>query len=197
MGRESPKRDEGAGEEGGRSDKERYVESVQNGDKPGASIHAGDVAQEDLHKWKSAGFEVLLSEQMQEYQIARKGKFQELIKNTDITRLLDLSGMADKLPPLISQMQDMSIAEALKFLTEYPRTNNTALGVENVEQMEVAILEGIAFGYKPCDIEYYVNIRYLGKEGYAEELGKEFSNQTTGAILCKDCASREIREQSV
>jgi len=109
------------------------------------------------------------------YIIAKKEKITNLLEE----KVNAYSGpFSDKMKEFYIKIKDLSVLEATKVLVDEP------FNEKGLEIPEVAILEGLMFGYKPCDIEYYINTRYLGqKEHSLEDVGDK-----VGHVVCEKCA---------
>lgn len=116
------------------------------------------------------------------YIIGKKGKVGCLVYSKRLTISLP-QVILDKASRLYERMRDLTPCQALKFLLDQPPLRGA------LERPEVAMLEGILFGYKSCDIEYYVETRYLGrrKHPYEDEIAKNF-----GYVFCERCARKEV-----
>ena len=83
---------------------------------------------------------------------------------------------AHHLSSLIDQIKEMSIFEAILFLLPHKDYGRCP---------EIDVCVGLLFGYPPCCIRYFVEIRYLGVPYSREEDRSHTAN--AGRVLCKEC----------
>jgi len=132
------------------------------------------------------------------YAISIKGKtVTDIITPSDLNYFMDIDIVYTRLTLLYHQLQSLKVPNALKLLSEYPRNDDQFIGIIewNGERPEVAIMEGLLLGYRPCDIFYYIRTRYLGEKEHALEhnyLGK----LDCPHVICFSCASELLSTPS-
>lgn len=93
----------------------------------------------------------------------------------------EVNGFSEKIKILYERVKKMPLVETVKLLVGWPCLKG------GLEQPEVAIIEGLIFGYKICDIDYYLRTRYLEKKKHPyEDLGAE----KAGLVVCEKCAEK-------
>jgi len=125
-----------------------------------------------------------IEEKPNRYIIAKKEKTANILEEK--VNVLSSGKISEKVKALYSKIKEMSAAEATKFLIEQP------FGDDGKESPEVAVIEGLMFGYKPCDVEYYVNTRYFGEEKHPDE---DIGFEKYGYVVCKECAEK-VKQQN-
>jgi len=112
--------------------------------------------------------------------------------------LLDIDPqIKEKAKALYMKLSSKRIAEVVLLLHDEPR--NGVNGDKKVNP-EVAVLEGIIFGYKKCCIEYYVDTRYTGKPRHLlEKKVNDFilEKEHPMHILCEKDAQEILRQVEI
>ena len=101
------------------------------------------------------------------------------MKEADLS-ILDIPELENKISTLYGKIKNMTVVEAVNFLNSLSRLKG------GWELPEVAAIEGLLFGYRPCCVKYYIDSRYLGKPSYEEE-GHCFDDEEE-YVMCKECA---------
>lgn len=94
---------------------------------------------------------------------------------------------SEKIAALGGQIENMSVTEALQFLYAQAPFRGA------METPEVAALEGLLYGYKPCDVEYYLQTRYFGKTRHPNE---EADFDILGYVACERCTQTSLANQT-
>jgi hypothetical protein len=99
----------------------------------------------------------------------------------------DIPSIREEIRAMTDNISSMYIAEAGAYLNLYPR-HPRVVNEWNGERPEVAVLEGVLFGYAPCCIEYYIDTRYLDKPKHGVYLSSgTFENH----VRCLKCCLEE------
>lgn len=128
---------------------------VKNGLKPGTQVWGKNSLERSKSYYDEAGLEAVPD--TLGHALAYPTPAAVVIGRTLLSD--DLSKYHEMLGPTLSQIEHMTIARALGHLHDIPRMPSSA---SNMESLEVAVLQGILYGYDPCCIDNYVRSRYLG-----------------------------------
>ncbi len=115
--------------------------------------------------------------------IAKEGTAEEVLRG--IVLEINVPGINEKITSLYEKMKEMSVLDTIEFLDQYPRSKGS------IEEPEVAVLQGLFFGYKPCDIEYYLRTRYFDEPKHKHEEDEEMMGELEKLgiehVLCEKC----------
>jgi hypothetical protein len=193
------------------------VQMVVNGSKPGClavlltedendPITPEEYAQEiakryDLECIKAdtvEGNKIIDNSEYGHYAIAKKRKVTDILAKAKLPKIPKIQ---DRVPKITDEIKNMTIAEALAYLGIVPRVDEEFAMVQedNFEKPEVALMQGVLLGYKPCCIEHHIHTRYLRSPGDFEMEEKQYeTEQYFGSQyhhgLCDDCINREYKK---
>lgn len=173
--------------------KERLlILSVQNGKKPSCSTGITKQTQHLAEKYNLAvrlGYNAYgntIANKPQRLDISRKEPVSSLPIKQLLASLSDYPQIQDEIILLYDKICDLIIAEALGWLSVYPRLNNERRPFpHNMERPAVAALLGLLYGYRFCCIRYYLETRYFGYKRH-REVSVWRGNCYVG-VLCDTC----------
>ncbi|MBI2592644.1 MAG: hypothetical protein HYW37_00575 [Candidatus Colwellbacteria bacterium] len=151
-------------------------------------VHKHGLAMKEIPKWLPSHSQIPQlppDHPWRRVAIAKKETIENALK--EILDSIKVSEITESMRRLYQQIKDLPVVEAIEFLDQYPR-----LPDGNMEVPEVAAIEGLVFGYKPCDIEYYLRTRYLGipEHAYEDEV-----NEKVEYVMCEECAKKWLLEK--
>jgi|GEM_PF-5315520 len=132
---------------------------VLEGKKPGAFVSSPRPISQSMSLYESVGLEGALSAVYDPQHLAIGHPTPALDIWEDFTLTSRLEVHAENLTRLASEIGSRTTAHALAFLNAYPRGNHPL----NLEDIEVAIMEGALLGYHEGCVDYYVGTRYEGE----------------------------------
>ena len=166
------------------------------GRKPSAQFNVRwEATDEDLAQARRQGLEVITTENgvyedtgqpIEHITVAQPGKFTSLLSEETLDRFRKL-GLGERLDKVLGELGGKSIAQAMEYLNQYPRVDDEYPMQGNRERIEVAALEGVGFGYRPCCVESFIRAKYLGEE----QGGPDLTDPEYGYSLCTEHAQTE------
>lgn len=123
--------------------------------------------------------EILKQDHNHRYIIGVRKTLEEGLK--DKLQTVHIPQLQESIKNLYEGLKGKSIVDAMHELVQHGSINKDTL----MERPEVAALEGLIFGYKPCDIEYYIRTRYFGGQRHSYE---EVAADLKEHALCEACA---------
>jgi hypothetical protein len=164
---------------------EQLIQKVIDGEKPGTFIDEHPKVVLGKQRFKRSGLEGVAGH-YRAIAVAFPRPASEVIRSFALTeRLGQYSTRMDR---VVGEIGDKTIAATLAALDAYPRHFDPR---RNVEEPEVAILEGALLGYNNCCVDYYVATRY---EGVPEDPvttlvtnSIDFDKWPDSHVLCRAC----------
>ena len=123
--------------------------------------------------------DVVLPEQ---YVVAMKRQVADVLAGKIDGCIIKFPALKEKITGVIDLVKEMRIADAVNFIGRYKRNKDKMM-----EESEVAVLEGLLFGYNPCDVEYYIKTRCMNFPEYENEQSDPIDEH----LLCEKCSKRK------
>lgn len=118
-----------------------------------------------------------------DYAISGKNNKVYHVISNEIIKIIENSKAFSKAKNLLENINDQVIADAHKYINKH----TIRLGNFNSHkpQAEIALIEGILFGYQPCCVKEYVNIEYFNKKPH-----EYYNNNSANNKLCLPCSKK-------
>jgi len=196
----------------------KYIPMIVNGSKPGCLVqlvikdendpiapeeYAQEIARrydlECIRAPSAIGNEIPEEDKYTPYAIAKKRKVSDLLAEV---KLPEVPEIKDRVPKIIDEIKNMTIAEAIAYIGKIPRIDDKFDMVQekNLERPEVTLMDGVLLGYKPCCVEHYIKKRYLDQGAENLETFRkqsqisEYFGKYDDHELCDDCVNREYEK---
>jgi|GEM_PF-3264821 len=160
----------------------RIAESVLSGEKPGAHV--------EVHEHLNELFDISPvfsayngNRYVTQYAISAAGrKVYDFVSPGDLESFSDL-GFEKEAKNLYERIKDMGVAEALSDMSRMEKVPSKFCDAGR-EKPEVAMIQGMLFGYDKCCVRYYINTRYV--KGSTKHFWEGFKpeNMLDDRVLC-------------
>lgn len=104
---------------------------------------------------------------------------------------INVEKFSEDVATLLKKLGDMNVAGAVNVLYHTPFDKKRGF-----ERPEVAIIEGALYGYKPCDVEYYLKTRYLDMPMYDEDRYENLQGKPEN-VICEKCAKELLESNKI